>query len=209
MVTSETTLHGGVRTGLVADMFRMPLGSRQMHSRCLVEIGMWVCDTVSGHVPLELLEKPDPKLGSWVGFAAWANLEKPDPKLGSWWGLRHGRIWRSEIPAHCSSERTCAHQKFYMHMYAPWGSANGPKELVSAGEMPCASSAASCGGVAHHHHGLAARTRTRGRPKKKVGDPRGGWVGQSTKKDQGQIYFFDIFYRVFELPSSRNAQKRD
>jgi hypothetical protein len=48
--------------------------------------------------------------------------------------------------------------------------------------------------------------------RKKIGDPRGGWVGQtcqSTKKDQGQIYFFNIFYRVFELPSSRNAQKRD
>jgi hypothetical protein len=30
------------------------------------------------------LEKPDPKLGSWVGFAAWVNCEKPDPKLGSW-----------------------------------------------------------------------------------------------------------------------------
>jgi hypothetical protein len=30
------------------------------------------------------LEKPDPKLGSWVGFAAWVNCENPDPKLGSW-----------------------------------------------------------------------------------------------------------------------------
>jgi hypothetical protein len=49
----------------------------------------------------------------------------------------------------------------------------------------------------------------KGPAKKKTGDPRGGWVGQSTKKDWGQIYFFDIyFYRVFELPSSRNAQKR-
>jgi hypothetical protein len=49
----------------------------------------------------------------------------------------------------------------------------------------------------------------KGPANKKTGDPRGGWVGQSTKKDWGQIYFFDNFYRVFELPSSRNAQKRD
>jgi hypothetical protein len=33
--------------------------------------------------------------------------------------------------------------------------------------------------------------------KKVVGDPHGGWVGQSTKKDWGQIYFFDIFLIVF------------
>jgi hypothetical protein len=44
-------------------------------------------------------------------------------------------------------------------------------------------------------------------PQKKVGYPRGGWVGHSTKKRWGQIYFPDIFYRVFELPSPRNAQK--
>jgi hypothetical protein len=36
---------------------------------------------------------------------------------------------------------------------------------------------------------------------------RGGWVGQSTKKGRGQIYFPDIFCRVFELPSPRYAQK--
>jgi hypothetical protein len=34
-------------------------------------------------------------------------------------------------------------------------------------------------------------------------------VGQSTKRGWGQIYFFDIFYCVFELPSPRNAQNRD
>jgi hypothetical protein len=43
----------------------------------------------------------------------------------------------------------------------------------------------------------------------KVGDPRGGWVGQRSKKDQGQIYFFIFFYGVFELSSPRNAQKRN
>jgi hypothetical protein len=41
------------------------------------------------------------------------------------------------------------------------------------------------------------------------GKPRGGWVIQSTKKGWGQIDFFDFFYRGFELPSRRNAQKRD
>jgi hypothetical protein len=46
-------------------------------------------------------------------------------------------------------------------------------------------------------------------PPKKNGDPRGGWVGQRPKKDWGQIYFFDVFCRVFELPSPRNAQNRD
>jgi hypothetical protein len=51
--------------------------------------------------------------------------------------------------------------------------------------------------------------RARGRQKKKVGGPRGGWVGQRPKKDQGQIYLFDIFCGVFELPSPRNSQKRD
>jgi hypothetical protein len=50
---------------------------------------------------------------------------------------------------------------------------------------------------------------SQGAGQKKTGDPRGGWVVQSTKKDQGQKKNFDIFYRVFELPSSRNAQKRD
>jgi hypothetical protein len=30
---------------------------------------------------------PDPEFGSWVGFAAWANLENPDPELGSWVGF--------------------------------------------------------------------------------------------------------------------------
>jgi hypothetical protein len=32
------------------------------------------------------LEKPDSKLGSWVGQAVWANLDEPDSKLGSWVG---------------------------------------------------------------------------------------------------------------------------
>jgi hypothetical protein len=41
--------------------------------------------------------------------------------------------------------------------------------------------------------------------------PRGPpwWVGQSAKKDWGQIYFFDIFYRVFDVILSRNTQKRE
>jgi hypothetical protein len=50
-------------------------------------------------------------------------------------------------------------------------------------------------GVQKHHAGAFAFAK--GPAKKKVGDPRGGWVGQSTKKDWGQIYFFDIFLIVF------------
>jgi hypothetical protein len=34
-------------------------------------------------------------------------------------------------------------------------------------------------------------------------------VGQRTKKGWNQIFVIDIFNRVFELPSPRNAQKRD
>jgi hypothetical protein len=46
---------------------------------------------------------------------------------------------------------------------------------------------------------------SRGR-QKEVGDPRGGWVGQRPKKDQGQICFFNNFYRVFELPLPRKSR---
>jgi hypothetical protein len=55
-----------------------------------------------------------------------------------------------------------------------------------------------------------ALPETRGR-QKKVGDPRGGWVGGSeAKKGLGSDFFPRyFFYRVFELPSPRNAQKRD
>jgi hypothetical protein len=37
--------------------------------------------------------------------------------------------------------------------------------------------------------------------------PRGGWVGQRPKKDQGPICFFGIVYGVFLLSSPRNAPK--
>jgi hypothetical protein len=43
------------------------------------------------------------------------------------------------------------------------------------------------------------------RSRQKIGDPRGGWVGQRPKKDRGQTYFSTFF----ELPSPRNAQKLD
>jgi hypothetical protein len=56
--------------------------------------------------------------------------------------------------------------------------------------------------------GAKSGTAARGR-QKKVGDPRGGWVGQSTKQGRGRIYFiFSIFFIVF-FNSPRNAQKRD
>jgi hypothetical protein len=48
----------------------------------------------------------------------------------------------------------------------------------------------------------------RGRGKKRVSDPRGGWVGQRTKKDQVKFIFRFILFGVFELPSPRNAQKK-
>jgi hypothetical protein len=52
-------------------------------------------------------------------------------------------------------------------------------------------------------------TGSRGRPpKQKVGDPRGGWVGQRPKKDRGQIYFLICFYGVFLLPPLTEKKSR-
>jgi hypothetical protein len=49
----------------------------------------------------------------------------------------------------------------------------------------------------------------KGPAKKKRGTPVvGGWVRVQIRI-RVRFIFFDIFYRVFELPSSRNAQKRD
>jgi hypothetical protein len=47
-------------------------------------------------------------------------------------------------------------------------------------------------------------------PKKEIeiGDPRGGLVGLSTKKDQGQIYFPDIFLIVFLNSPHRETPKK-
>jgi hypothetical protein len=47
--------------------------------------------------------------------------------------------------------------------------------------------------------GAEVGARGKGPPKKKIGDPRGEWVGQKPKKDQGQIHFFDILFMVFFL----------
>jgi hypothetical protein len=43
------------------------------------------------------------------------------------------------------------------------------------------------------------QVRKQGAAKKKGGDPRGVWVGQRPKKDQGQI-FFDIFIVFLNSP---------
>jgi hypothetical protein len=49
-----------------------------------------------------------------------------------------------------------------------------------------------------------------GASKKQIGDPRGGWVGGSEAKiGPGSDFPTIFFYCVFELPSPRNAQKRD
>jgi hypothetical protein len=51
-------------------------------------------------------------------------------------------------------------------------------------------------------------TRPRARQKKKTGDPRGWWVGQSTKKDWGlRFIFFDIFLIVFLNSPHRETPK--
>jgi hypothetical protein len=57
---------------------------------------------------------------------------------------------------------------------------------------------------------LAAAGCSRG-TQKKIDGPWGGWlVPRRPKKYQGWSFFFvRFFYRVFELPSPRNAQKRD
>jgi hypothetical protein len=49
---------------------------------------------------------------------------------------------------------------------------------------------------------IARLSPAQGAAPKQNGDPRGGRVGQRPKKDQ-------IQNGVFELPSSRNAQKRE
>jgi hypothetical protein len=51
----------------------------------------------------------------------------------------------------------------------------------------------------------------KGHSKKKVTDPYvvGWFLGGQKSTRVGQIFFGDFFYRVFELPSPRNAQKRD
>jgi hypothetical protein len=71
------------------------------------------------------------------------------------------------------------------------------------------------------YRGASGRPQApRGRPKKKTGDPRGGWVGQRPEKleelgSRSRVRFiFRYFLVVFlnsELPSPspRNAQKRD
>jgi hypothetical protein len=54
------------------------------------------------------------------------------------------------------------------------------------------------------------KTKGQGALKKKVTDPYvvGWFLGGQKSTRVGQV-FFEIFYRVFELPSPRNAQKRD
>jgi hypothetical protein len=49
--------------------------------------------------------------------------------------------------------------------------------------------------VGKNPNGVSAKCAVcpRGRQKNKIGDPRGGWVDQSTKKDWGRIVFFDFF----------------
>ena len=68
-------------------------------------------------------------------------------------------------------------------------------------------------------HPPATRNWGRGRggkgPPKTNRDPRGGWVGQRPKKEQGQICFFDIFLMVFlnsphrEAPKKRDQKNRE
>jgi hypothetical protein len=49
--------------------------------------------------------------------------------------------------------------------------------------------------------------RVQGAAKRKNGNPRGGWVGQRPKKDQGPIYFFDIFLSCFWSPLTEKRPK--
>jgi hypothetical protein len=45
---------------------------------------------------------------------------------------------------------------------------------------------------------------------KQIGDPRGGWVRVRKKtKDQGQIYFFDIFIAVFFISPYRERRENN
>jgi hypothetical protein len=55
--------------------------------------------------------------------------------------------------------------------------------------------------------GVDIEPQAKGRQKKNIGDPRGGLVGRSTKKDKGGIYFFDIFVIVFLNSPHRETPK--
>ena len=82
-----------------------------------------------------------------------------------------------------------------------WEEAESRRAADTAAEASCRS----------HASGSGARgfNADKGPPikKKSVTPMVGGWVrGQ---KRLGSDFIFDIFYRVFELPSPRNAQKRD
>jgi hypothetical protein len=46
-----------------------------------------------------------------------------------------------------------------------------------------------------------------GAAQKQIGDPRGGWVGQRPKKDQGQIFFSDILLMMFLNSPHREMSK--
>jgi hypothetical protein len=48
---------------------------------------------------------------------------------------------------------------------------------------------------------LGPQAVARGRQNKKIGDPRGGWVGQRPKKDHGQIFFRFFFFNLVVLNS--------
>jgi hypothetical protein len=52
---------------------------------------------------------------------------------------------------------------------------------------------------------------TRGSQKNETGDPRGGWVGQRPKKDQSQIWVFDIPKGCLNFPQRellKNVDKK-
>jgi hypothetical protein len=66
---------------------------------------------------------------------------------------------------------------------------------------PCPSCSCSCSRLDLDYKGPASKTKS-------VTPLVGGWV--KVRKRDGVRYFFSVlFYRVFELPSPRNAQKRD
>jgi hypothetical protein len=56
--------------------------------------------------------------------------------------------------------------------------------------------------------GRALGVVSRDRPKQ-IGDPRGGWVGQRPKKNQGQIHFLDISFSTFLNSPHRETHKKN
>jgi hypothetical protein len=135
------------------------------------------------------------------------NKSDPSPFLASDPPTHHGghRFFFNWRPLAC-----------HCHCHCRTANCQLPTTPTGLQRLQTPAQASQAGGCQGQGQGPRAKAKGKGpAPKKSVtvyGDPRGGRVGQSTKKKKGwgQICFFSIyFYRVFELSSPRNARKRN